>query len=639
MDKRFLCWRYDSDGMFEEAAAGTGVTEPRPMCPAMQRMPQLGSVASEIVVAAMLALRLVANLCCVLPAAAAAGNVAGVFAGRATDARTFHSVLDSQGMLLLDFEPIVYALQRSNMHTWNTLGKISELLRGRRGHGAIEGVLLGMQKVMEHMEGASVFDAAALSMLGRATSFMRPVKRAAAGFSAAATSSPVGNFPAYIGMMRRLFIMAASTSRLGALVLSRVLMRLIGRSGDQPVGLGLVSSILLDTAEQVRSLWLDNMRTQCEGLSQVIGHTNPLARLVRHACLLGPDSIDGLLAATLVVAVEYPIMHCVCKLPTGQSERDANNIIRTACLADMLPVDYAAWARAQLVAGADAQQDACFASMDVANRKLLTAFDPYQARLFKATHVVESCLDYMTAPFKDDAGDCEDLHGSAYVMTIMPDPVDYFMLCARTFDCRARCLDTHAGFEQARATAVLAGLAPSFEHTAMVTVQSKFFSTADLEQGRHRPPFAVWRIHELAPAVCREKVCRNSLGAHQSKCLVAAGRDSANNLAVAYYCVPTHVAQFVSAYSKLPFSDGDPQYARPTGARMIGLYMLTDRQVLTGEREQLLTLSVDSDTWSLHALGPAPANTRFLLFETTAWAAGAYEPGLLPEDRPLHKID
>jgi len=212
---------------------------------------------------------------------------------------------------------------------------------------------------------------------------------------------------------------------------------------------------------------------------------------------------------------------------------------------------------------------------------------------------------------QDDAGDCEDLYGSAYVMTIMPEPVDYFMRCASTFDCRARCLDTHEAFEDALAVVKRSGREPTYTQQTPVVVQSKYFSSYDIDAGRHRPPFAVHRVHELAPAVCRAAVCGNA-GSRHSKCLAAVGLDTSDHhapsVAIAYFCVPLDVAQFVTVYRGLPFKAGTREYALATGAELLGTHLLTTARVAetVPRRELLLTLSRNDGVWGLDVLEPAP---------------------------------
>ena len=196
-------------------------------------------------------------------------------------------------------------------------------------------------------------------------------------------------------------------------------------------------------------------------------------------------------------------------------------------------------------------------------------------------------------------------------MTIMPEPVDYFMRCASTFDCRARCLDTHEAFEDALAVVKRSGREPTYTQQTPVVVQSKYFSSYDIDAGRHRPPFAVHRVHELAPAVCRAAVCGNA-GSRHSKCLAAVGLDTSDHhapsVAIAYFCVPLDVAQFVTVYRGLPFKAGTREYALATGAELLGTHLLTTARVAetVPRRELLLTLSRNDGVWGLDVLEPAP---------------------------------
>ena len=120
----FLCWRADSKGMFvDRPDAGDSIPEPNRMCPELQRMPQMGSMVAELAVASTLVLRLVANMAFTLPAAAATGGVVSLFMPH--EKLAFHSVLDSEGGALVEFEDIMFALERSNHHMWNSLGTLS----------------------------------------------------------------------------------------------------------------------------------------------------------------------------------------------------------------------------------------------------------------------------------------------------------------------------------------------------------------------------------------------------------------------------------------------------------------------------------------------------------------------------------
>ena len=116
-------------------------------------------------------------------------------------------------------------------------------------------------------------------------------------------------------------------------------------------------------------------------------------------------------------------------------------------------------------------------------------------------------------------------------------------------------------------------------------------------------------MQELAPAVCQASVCKNA-GSRHSKCLAAVGLDGghAPSVAIAYFCVPLDVAQFVTVYRGLPFKAGTREYALATGAELLGTHLLTTTRVAepAPRRELLLTLSRDAGVWGLDVLEPAP---------------------------------
>ena len=57
-------------------------------------------------------------------------------------------------------------------------------------------------------------------------------------------------------------------------------------------------------------------------------------------------------------------------------------------------------------------------------------------------------------------------------------------------------------------------------------------------------------------------MCGGALNSRHSKCLVAVGLDASGAAAIAYYCVPGDVAQFVSEYRGLPYTASFQQYAK-----------------------------------------------------------------------------
>ena len=629
----YSCFREQSMGMF---AAETEVyaSSPGRMCPAMQRMPQLGSAGAEYAVCGTLALRVVLQALFTLPAAGNAGRLSNLFQQR--ERLTHHSVLDTGGLNLVDVDGIIYSLELGNHHVWNSLGKLSELLRGKPGHAQIEGVLVGTSKIMAHMSGQSQMTGAAGDLLNRVLKSVKTGSTPVADLSAVATSSPVGNMPTPIASLRRMFLQSTSTVSLGAKMIRRLVL-ILSRVTDAGISTGVLTIALYESRTDIRISWLDHMRAQCDGLSQIIGHTNPWAKMVRNACLLGPDGVEGFLQAMMTFLVSYPLMNCVCKLPEG---RDSKEFITQVCLQNIMPIDYTVWTKTLRTQNNAVQQSMCFRSMDFANHDLLTAMDPFLSRLFQVTQAMESSIDYLTAAFVKDGGHCEDLYGSAYSITLMPEPVDYFMQCIHTFDCRARCLDTHAAFDAALQAV---GNPPTYTHSRDVTVQSRYFSSSDMENDRHMPPFLVRDLRELPPDLCQQYICKNTRYTKGNHCVAVAGTNSNYNPSIAYYCVPGDISQFVFAYPELPFSNKEAQYASVFPDKLMELHVLTISGVRANRRDDLLALTLRGESegrqWCLYRLESIPSLARFELLVTQPWNPLVYDTSSSRLHRSMQRID
>jgi hypothetical protein len=77
-------------------------------------------------------------------------------------------------------------------------------------------------------------------------------------------------------------------------------------------------------------------------------------------------------------------------------------------------------------------KDVCFAAMDSANMRLQHAFDRTYNRLFKATRHAAHVVDGLLALVTGDAVACDAFDASPYVLSIIPEQVDYFASCVHT---------------------------------------------------------------------------------------------------------------------------------------------------------------------------------------------------------------
>jgi len=195
----------------------------------------------------------------------------------------------------------------------------------------------------------------------------------------------------------------------------------------------------------------------------------------------------------------------------------------------------------------------CGASMDYANERLLSAFDPVSARLVKLINCLQGLLNHVIVLTRLDTGNCKD-YASPYMVSLMPEPADYFMPCMNTEDCHLRCLDTYPAFDVALKASVAE---PVFVLQIETMVESKYFSLEDIKEQRNVSPFEIISVSKLYPVACLT-VCGVAASA-ANRCITVVGVESSRHtVGLAYYCIPSDITQYVHRYTcitKQPFQN------------------------------------------------------------------------------------
>ncbi len=137
----------------------------------------------------------------------------------------------------------------------------------------------------------------------------------------------------------------------------------------------------------------------------------------------------------------YPVVNCACKLDEGDVLGTVNDI----CLRRPMPVESTLW-MLQVSLTSASRQEVCFAAMDSANSRLQDAFNQAFRRLYDMTRHAAQIADGLLALVTGDTVACDAWDMSPYVLSIIPEPVDYFMSCINTDDCTVRCLDEISAF-------------------------------------------------------------------------------------------------------------------------------------------------------------------------------------------------
>lgn len=534
----FSCWK-ETPWQSELSALAPGR-----LCPALNRAPPIGSLATEGLVLAVRFTQMLAEAVISVPAAAAGGSLKVLQQSRST--HTMHSLLDSGGAQFLAVEPVIESYSKVGHKITMTLVKTFELFRGLPGHTLLEPMVVGAATVV----GSQATNPASL-LLPMQLKAIRdiPVRQV--------TSSTVQSFvtlsgPLPLGTARTALLALGFADYFVSImrITRRVLLRIFqGASTPGRFVLELLQTSIFESQQDIRDGVLESARNQCNGLASVIrGGTlstdpgqNAFSGFFLHACQIGPDLVEGVFTVSRVLFSEYPAVSCVCNRPVGLRTVSGLDDISETCLARVVPISLREWTLGLVFAEDNSQNDLCFAAMDGANARLEGAFDRALSRMYLASTYAAEGFDYLLSAVTADKEKCNSYQTSAYVAAIVPEPVDYFLGCLHIPDCRIKCYDEYVAFEESIAQLESANVGlPSFDSEIDVDVESPIFDPALTETGEDQPPFEIQGVTELPDEACTA-ICDSS---PVPRCVAVSGStDSGGELA--YYCLPLDVTRYI----------------------------------------------------------------------------------------------
>ena len=532
----YTCWRSVDEGMFVSYEPVSSSVVLGTLCPAARRMPNVGLAVAQALVAAVETFRLLLDVVLVVPTALiTAGNTQTLYDLR-VNRPAFHSVLDTSGTQLMNTDAVFDALDMVALYSIQILVKIADALTSEEAQSTyLSTAVAGTARVALHTSGVRPLTGSMLKHWDTLNS--GPNVNILQG-----VQSNVPGMQSSSGLLtlKRTFSSMTSSMRVNAKVMSRLVVRVL-RAPKVLVSITnathMLASVLYESLDDVkRGLW-DRTRDQCLGMALVLGSDSPVAGFFREVCMSVPDSLEAVYNIILVLLVDYPGMACACKNSAGRMPAE---VVSQSCLKRQLPVQQRVQLKRIALGIDDDSINMCYLAMDAANFRLMHAFDQFFGRMEQAAILLGQSLDYLTSVMDSDAGMCSNLD-SPYVVTLIPEPSDYFMSCSDTTTCRVRCLDTFAAFQEAQATVTVP---PQFTHEESTSFESRYFSIDDIENDRHLAPFEIRALAELETDTCRI-ICVQS--PHPlDRCLAIAGMVTDGELAIAYYCVPANVFNYVS---------------------------------------------------------------------------------------------
>lgn len=220
----------------------------------------------------------------------------------------------------------------------------------------------------------------------------------------------------------------------------------------------------------------------CNGLSLILGYTNPWAQLLRKQCEAFPVMMQGLYDLVLSMLVDVPFAKCICVDERG------NNFVKYAmdnCYyfapKHMKPVMLSLIENAQVSKNVEA---ACSIMVDYAKSGIINSMQPWFSVQFQATDAMASSIDYILSFITSGSGKCMDFATNPYATVLIPEPMDYFASCAATSVCDAKCAVDFEAFERQKLIEI-ATLNEPVSKQVEKTTESMLF--VDLDEDAYTP--------------------------------------------------------------------------------------------------------------------------------------------------------
>jgi hypothetical protein len=528
------------------------------LCPALRRMPQVGSIMTELAASLVLFVRTPFQL--VLNSAYLFARYQSGSLDRCPLASRGHSaVRDGCGVAPFSLKDFFDSAQRVNHLLFRTLGLVAHALEQEQRIG---------KKAVTFINGIKI---AAENLFNPLLS--RTPQGSLSEMLALNSVEQLGQAAVSAAQRYRLVPLTAGSLHIADFVYHLVVdvvyntlqrkaarkMQTEGTSNDpsmfkslqltaQDAGGALVEAVY-ENEQDYYELVTMHLLQACTGLSLALGYTNPYAVVLRHSCnafALAPSRVYSL---ANMVLVDIPTAKCMCKDSVGRNfatyvlnecYNDAPESLRPAILAT--------------VQQHRSSTEVCKNFVADVSSAMQESLQPFFDELILASDGIAESVDFLLRVGGRAVGEnlletCSNFQTNPLVVAIIPEPVDYFRPCAYTKICRTRCRPELEAFQLAQ-TAV-SGSSPELVRQEFVTTaEMPFF--VDNDEGSVAPMtvLATTYLSDCQYACNRPQQQPTAASSSQQqqrqqrpdRCVAIAGvhgEEGQAVLAVMVYCIPT----------------------------------------------------------------------------------------------------
>jgi len=495
------------------------------LCPAMQRLPRIGTLGAEVANAGVFLVRWAVNAVLYTPGMVPIWKDGGSCPAPGASHR--HSILMNCGQTLFSLDDFFDSLDDANAVIWHSLTVVGQLTSPA---GTDAGAA---NPVLDILEGMDQYGYAAVDLWSARSSVIRlmqvPVFEQIDKTLAVMQSSPGSESMVIAGVFKvgTAGIAWARFTYKALAEISLVIAKEVLLGKDQTAShiWQVVWATLYDLQAQYTAVITDRNLMACGGLKLMFGLDNPWANLLYGTCAMNAEYYASVLRMAMDMFVEIPMVKCVCKDSAGL---DARSYVEKTC-APNLPVTirpklYMIVNQLQGLTSANFEQMACERVVTDLQTTLQNELNPVFESFEMAAEALASLIDYTLTPWDSDAGHCLDYQTDSHVVVIVPQPVDYFAKCADTSLCHSLCGSLWQAFQAANAT-------PTDLPDVQFTTESLFFPGAYDATLVMSNATAVTEINGTGICVAR------GAGTPADYCLAVAQLDG-KSMQVEMYCAP-----------------------------------------------------------------------------------------------------
>ncbi|EKX36199.1 hypothetical protein GUITHDRAFT_117723 [Guillardia theta CCMP2712] len=497
------------------------------LCPNERRMPEIGASLAEAWAGVLLFMRLPLNAVVLFPAIFSAGDWP-LFTQCAT-VTLGNSMLLNCGKGILNVDLAFEAWHRSSLLYYQSFVKIITFGQGLSPSSTV--LLYAKQAVIGSTTAATYMvhgSPAFMSKLLASVDFNRPF--------ADLSHAMLYALPPWIRIFGRMMRFSVTSFHMFMHFLERLIMDYVLKlAAGEKIDAGIFS-ILTGMRGDIEDLIVTPNEQICGGVSLIFGYTNPPATVMRYFCEVGAKVVLDLFDFLTVFFVDFPIVNCICK--------DSQGVVYSSYLEQSCypwtPVSYRPLLNALLVESAGSRALMCSMVVNMTNSNISSAFDSTFMALYDGYTSVGSVFDYFLIFMDPSSGTCNNYYTSDYVMSIMPEPIDYFTMCYTTRLCEVACGEQYDAFNSAL-VAVSKGKDLVYTMNKTVTVESQFFTADGEYYGTNRLPFDIFSVVELSGCnrVCYGDIAQSGAPSQPDRCISAVGLDSSLSVVVKAYCLPS----------------------------------------------------------------------------------------------------